>query len=117
MNFIKIFNTSIVLLALILNYYFSFNIIYSFKEFHRLKKNKINDIIRKINEYIILCKKGIIINQISYSDENRKTKISAIILAYNSEKYISSSIRSVQNQKMLDIEILIIDDNSSDNLL
>ena len=38
-----------------------------------------------------------------------------IIPIYNAEKYIHYSLRSVQNQKMKEIEIIIIDDNSSDD--
>ena len=38
-----------------------------------------------------------------------------IIPIYNAEKYLHYSLRSVQNQKMEDIEIIIIDDNSNDN--
>ena len=46
-----------------------------------------------------------------------KPKITALITSYNSEQYIGQAIRSVQNQRMEDIEILIIDDNSKDNIL
>ena len=38
-----------------------------------------------------------------------------IIPIYNAEQYIHYSLRSVQNQKMKEIEILIIDDNSNDD--
>ena len=38
-----------------------------------------------------------------------------IIPIYNAEKYIHYSLRSVQNQKMKEIEIIIIDDNSNDD--
>ena len=91
------------------------NFKYSFKNFHIYKNKKKNDILRKYNDYIIICKNGKIINQIPYF--NLKPKISIIIILYNSEKSILKSIRSVQNQKMSDIEILIIDDFSSDNSL
>ena len=40
-----------------------------------------------------------------------------IIPVYNGVKYIKYSLRSVQNQKMKDIEIIIVDDNSSDDSL
>ena len=42
-------------------------------------------------------------------------KISVIISIYNREKFINSTLRSVQNQKMKDIEIIIVDDCSTDN--
>ena len=40
-----------------------------------------------------------------------------IIPVYNGGKYLKYSLRSVQNQKMKDIEIIIVDDNSSDDSL
>ena len=42
-------------------------------------------------------------------------KITVIIPIYNGEKIIKSSIRSIQNQNMTDIEIIIINDFSEDN--
>ena len=44
-----------------------------------------------------------------------KPKISVIIPIYNGGKYLIYSLASVQRQKMKDIEIIIVDDNSSDN--
>jgi len=44
-------------------------------------------------------------------------KISVIIPIYNGGKYLNYSLISVKNQKMKDIEIIIIDDNSNDNSL
>ena len=47
----------------------------------------------------------------------KSPKISVIIPIYNGGKYIHYSLRSVQNQKMKDIEIILIDDCSTDNTL
>ena len=47
----------------------------------------------------------------------KETKISVIIPIYNGGKYLNYSLRSVQNQKMKDIEIIIVDDNSNDDSL
>ena len=44
-----------------------------------------------------------------------KPEITAIITCYNSQKYIKTAIRSVQNQLFADIEILVVDDGSIDN--
>ena len=71
--------------------------------------------IRKINKFIIICKNGELLNDIF--NFSLIPKISAIVILYNSELSIKTAIRSIQNQKMIDIEILIIDDNSSDNSL
>lgn len=44
-------------------------------------------------------------------------KISVVMPAYNCEKYIKDAITSVLNQSYNDIELIVIDDNSSDNTL
>ena len=73
---------------------------------------RINFKLMNINYYMDRCKKGILINGIlkPYS----KPKITALITSHNSENFISTAIRSVQNQDFNDIEILIVDDCSSD---
>ena len=59
-----------------------------------------------------------IIYSINKTDLTRhKPKISVIMPIYNGGKYLNYSLRSVQNQKMKDIEIIIIDDNSNDDSL
>ena len=75
-----------------------------------LKKN----IIKKFNLYIHKC--------LNYDYEyhyqlNLHPKISAIIPLYNAEKYLKYSLSSIQNQKMKEIEIILIDDCSKDNTL
>ena len=76
-------------------------------------KNNFNCILRIINKFIISCRKGKLINKIPYSF--LEPKITAIIILYNSEKTIKSAIRSIQNQNISDIELIIVDDFSSDN--
>ena len=79
---------------------------------------KFQIIIHKSNIPILLfidkCYNDILINKSLYLT-SQIPKISVIIPIYNAEKYIHYSLRSVQNQKMKEIEIIIIDDNSSDD--
>lgn len=44
-----------------------------------------------------------------------KPKISVIVPIYNSEKYLEICLKSIQNQSLKDIEIILIDDGSTDN--
>ncbi|MER1782282.1 glycosyltransferase family 2 protein, partial [Proteus mirabilis] len=43
------------------------------------------------------------------------TKVSIIISAYNAEKYIHESLESIINQTHKNLEIIVINDGSTDN--
>ena len=45
------------------------------------------------------------------------TKISIIMPVYNDEEYLKEAIRSIQDQKMSDIELICVDDGSTDSSL
>ena len=49
-----------------------------------------------------------------YSRGNN-TKASVLIANYNNEKYIEECLNSILNQTYKNIEIIVIDDDSSDN--
>ena len=91
----------------------------SYNYYFENSKNKITkktfNLIKKINKYIIFCRKGILIEPIKTASENPIVTI--IISLYNSAKTIKGCIRSVQNQKMSDIEIIVTEDCSTDNSL
>ena len=70
-------------------------------KFNLYTNNCINDILEDKRKYPLV----------------KNPKISAIIPIYNGGKYIHYSLRSIQNQKMKDIEIILIDDCSNDNTL
>ena len=64
--------------------------------------------------FINKCYNDILVDN-SIKLESLNPRISVIIPIYNAEKYLHYSLRSVQNQKLNDIEIIIVDDNSKDN--
>ena len=42
-------------------------------------------------------------------------KVSILIPAYNVEKYIINTLKSIYNQTLCDFEVVIVDDGSTDN--
>ena len=112
-TFINIYKYLKLIIIIILNIYLLFNLIGNYK--YPIKNDNNNNIIRKINDFIIICTKGKLINNIPKNVLS--PKITGLIIVYNSENTILSSIRSIQNQNMSEIEILIIDDFSTDNTL
>ena len=72
-----------------------------------------NTLIKELTNYIELCKNGTLLYGIQKCSQN--PKITVIIPIYNAAKTIKTTIRSIQNQNMEDIEILLIDDFSEDN--
>ena len=55
------------------------------------------------------------IKKIKHLKKIKNPKISIISPIYNREKYISRFIESIYNQNFQDIEIILVDDNSTDN--
>jgi len=49
--------------------------------------------------------------------ENREPKVSVIVPVYNTEKYLEQAVLSLLNQTLKDIEIILINDGSTDNSL
>ena len=70
--------------------------------------------INKFNSYIEKCHNNNLFNKSSYILK-KNPKISVILPIYNGGKYLHNSLTSIQNQNMEDIEIILIDDFSSDN--
>ena len=65
-------------------------------------------------KYIEYSKNGKLFRKINLTNINNP-RISIVISLYNREQYIKSAIRSVQNQNFSDIEIIVVDDFSTDN--
>ena len=50
-------------------------------------------------------------------DTNQNIKVSIVVPVYNSEKYLQKCINSILNQTLKEIEIIFVDDGSTDNSL
>ena len=72
------------------------------------------NLLKTFLEYINLAKKGIFLYKENLVKSDNP-KISVIISVYNREQFINSTLRSVQNQKMKELEIIYVDDCSTDN--
>ena len=70
----------------------------------------------KRNEnYFIYCNNNSILKILKKHEKINKPKVSIICPIYNRERYIIRLMRSIQYQNFKDIEILFIDDYSTDN--
>ena len=67
----------------------------------------------KIDKYYKICNGGILINKKNYK-KVESPKISIISPIHNREEYILKLLRSIQNQYFDDIEIIFVDDFSTD---
>lgn len=78
------------------------------------KKSKKN--IKKIKEEIKQYnKKFITYNEIKYTPKIKNPKISLIIPVLNQEKYLIPLYKAIQKQSLKEIEIIFVDDASTDN--
>ena len=93
-------------------FFFILSIFLFFKIAEYKQKNSFDEL-KEVNKWIYKCQNEILIRGILKSF--KKPKISALITLYNSQNSIQTAVRSIQNQYFEDIEILIVDDFSSDN--
>ena len=80
---------------------------------NKFDKRKMNIILEKTNKWINLCQNETL--NPNFVDSIEKPKITALITLFNSQNYIKTAVKSVQNQLFSDIEILIVEDCSKDN--
>ena len=71
----------------------------------------------KARDFLNQCLKGNIINNKTLFKSNEEILVSVVIPIYNCQNFITRAIRSVQNQDLLNIEIILINDVSTDNTL
>ena len=91
-----------------------YNIEYSNLNFYNFTTQSKRDKISNIDFYDI-CKKEILIDKKKY-ELPLKPLISIILPVYNKKDEFIISLRSIQNQSFKQIEIIIVDDGSSDNI-
>ena len=72
------------------------------------------ELVKKFNDYVQICRRGELIDKNKYP-LLKNPKISVIMPIYNGGKYLFYSLLSIQNQDMKDIEIILVDDCSTDN--
>ena len=77
------------------------------------QKNELKKEMKILEKYYELCKYGILLNQKKF-ERMDNPKISIISTVYNQEKYILKFLRSIQNQFFDNIEIILVDDFSTD---
>ena len=85
--------------------------IYKEEKFDSLKES-----FNKAEKFLGKCLEGVLFNIVP-NKVNEKPKISAVIPLYNSRDYILSAIRSIQNQNILNLEIVLVNDCSTDDSL
>ena len=95
--------------------YILFVLIFIFICINNKKFYQKRDDIHKIQNYIIINLNEKLINSSNIFPKVINPKISIIISVYNGKGYLKTALRSIQNQDFKDIEIIIIDDFSSDN--
>ena len=82
-------------------------------EFYKDIKDK-KKALRKGRKYFQKCLDDILINK-QYFKKNINPLVSVVIPVYSAQSKIRKSIRSIQNQNMIDLEIILVDDFSNDN--
>ena len=76
---------------------------------------EINEEAERLKNFILNINKGILLG--NFSKELLEIKVSVVIPVYNARDYIKRGIRSIQNQNMKELEIIIINDFSTDKTL
>ena len=87
-------------------------------QFYKIGRNSYltDETIKSFNSYIQKCRDRNYTNDTIYNI-SKNPKITVIIPVYNREKDLYYTIRSIQYQKMKDIEIVLINDGSTDKTL
>jgi len=119
---VKIWKVIIIIFLLsifIINKYFNKGR-YIFKKIKREFKKRANyarqEALTRGRNFLNICLQEKLINNIKFK-KSKNPIITVIVPIYNSEPYIKKTTRSIQNQNFLDIEIIFVNDASTDNTL
>ena len=92
------------------------NLSYNLKINETIKIDSKNNYLKnKFKEEIIFLEECLNGNDIEKFEKYENPKLSILIPFYNSEKYVNRLLRSIQRQKIKELEIIFIDDCSLDN--
>jgi len=69
----------------------------------------------KAKDFLNKCLNGILLNNVIQFKDYKIPLVSVIIPVYNSHKFINYTVKSVQNQDLMNLEIILINDFSTDN--
>ncbi len=111
-NLLKYFVLSFIILVVLLEYFLNKGIALYKKERFPSKLHSFN----RAKNFIEMCFKKININKGPFTN-SKNPRVSAIIPVYNSRNYVERAIKSIQNQDLLDIEIILVNDFSIDDTL
>ena len=67
-----------------------------------------------MEDFFDLCQKETIISNESFINKTKNPVVSILVISYNKKDVILKSIRSIQNQSLKNIEIIIVNDDSTD---
>ena len=85
-----------------------------YKEYHF---DSLYESFNKAKDFLNQCLNGNLINDKTLFKSSEEPLVSVVIPIYNSKDFITRAIRSVQNQNLLNIEIILIDDVTTDGTL
>lgn len=89
-----------------------------FTDIDNTKRPTRTSLLTRARNFMKNCTGGILLNSnIQSHNPNNLIKISVVIPVYNCEKTIKAAVRSIQNQNMGEIEIILVNDFSKDNSL
>ena len=112
-----IFKLAIFYVSIFLIYYINEEVKQKKKYIYKVEKfDSMEESFEKAKEFINKSINGISIHMQSFILSD-KPKVSIIIPIYNAQDFILRGIKSIQNQNLLELEIILVNDFSTDNTL